>query len=304
MNNPNLPARKRKSPRTMAIGQALFVTLLWSSSWVLIKFGLEDIPAITFAGLRYALAFLCLLPFALNRRSLASVRTLTRADWLRLALLGLLYYTVTQGSQFLALAYLPAITTTLLLNFSGIAVALFGILLLAEKPGAFQWIGAAINIAGILIYFYPVDLPAGQVLGVIIVLVSVLTNALSSILGRYVNRAGNVSPLLVTVISMGIGAVILLAVGLATQGLPALSAKSWLLIVWLAVVNTALAFTLWNHSLRVLSAMEFEHHQQHHDHPDRYPGLDLPGRTHQPAGRHRPADGSPGGGPGAGAPHG
>ena len=40
--------------------QALFVTFLWSTSWVLIKFGLQDIPAISFAGLRYALAFLLL----------------------------------------------------------------------------------------------------------------------------------------------------------------------------------------------------------------------------------------------------
>ena len=40
--------------------QALFVTFLWSTSWVLIKFGLQEIPAIGFAGLRYALAFLLL----------------------------------------------------------------------------------------------------------------------------------------------------------------------------------------------------------------------------------------------------
>ena len=47
--------------------QALFVTFLWSTSWVLIKFSLEEIPALTFAGLRYALAFLLLLPLVLRR---------------------------------------------------------------------------------------------------------------------------------------------------------------------------------------------------------------------------------------------
>ncbi|MCA9920441.1 MAG: DMT family transporter, partial [Anaerolineales bacterium] len=35
-----------------------------------------------------------------------------------------------------------------------------------------------------------------------------------------------------------------------------LSWQSWAIIGWLAVVNTAFAFTLWNHSLRTLSAME------------------------------------------------
>ena len=46
-----------RSPRLRAILQALLVTTLWSTSWVLVKIGLEDIPAVTFAGLRYFLAF-------------------------------------------------------------------------------------------------------------------------------------------------------------------------------------------------------------------------------------------------------
>jgi drug/metabolite transporter (DMT)-like permease len=55
---------------------------------------------------------------------------------------------------------------------------------------------------------------------------------------------------------MGLGAVVLLAVGLALQGLPPLTLAQWLIVAWLAVVNTAFAFTLWNHTQRTLSAME------------------------------------------------
>ncbi|MGD9382068.1 MAG: hypothetical protein PVI03_06450, partial [Candidatus Thorarchaeota archaeon] len=42
----------------IAVGEALFVTVLWASSWVIIKFGLEGegLPPITFAGLRYSIA--------------------------------------------------------------------------------------------------------------------------------------------------------------------------------------------------------------------------------------------------------
>lgn len=53
---------------------------------------------------------------------------------------------------------------------------------------------------------------------------------------------------------MAIGAVLLLAVGIPLQGLPVLSAQAWGIVLWLAVVNTALAFTLWNHTLRTLTA--------------------------------------------------
>src|SRR5688500_9866547 len=56
----------RPSPQTVAVFQAIFVTVLWASSWVLIKLGLRaSLPALTFAGLRYVLAFVCLMPFVL-----------------------------------------------------------------------------------------------------------------------------------------------------------------------------------------------------------------------------------------------
>jgi drug/metabolite transporter (DMT)-like permease len=94
------------------------------------------------------------------------------------------------------------------------------------------------------------------VIGLIVAGVGVLANALSSILGRHINRSGKLEPMAVTVVSMGVGAVVLLAVGVAVQGLPRLTARDWAIILWLAAVNSALAYTLWNHTLRTLSAME------------------------------------------------
>jgi drug/metabolite transporter (DMT)-like permease len=49
------------SARLFAILQASFIVFLWATLWVLIKIGLEGIPPLTFAGLRYALAFALLL---------------------------------------------------------------------------------------------------------------------------------------------------------------------------------------------------------------------------------------------------
>ena len=40
----------RRGSRPRAVVQALFVVFLWATSWVLIKIGLQDIPALTFAG--------------------------------------------------------------------------------------------------------------------------------------------------------------------------------------------------------------------------------------------------------------
>jgi drug/metabolite transporter (DMT)-like permease len=176
--------------------------------------------------------------------------------WLRLIALGLLYYTVTQGSQFLGLDRLPAITTSLLLSFSAILVALLGIVLLAEYPTRIQWIGVALYLMGVVIYFYPVEIPTRQMIGLIIVLTGVVSNSLSTVMGRDVNRSGTIAPLAVTVVTMGIGSITMLIAGIAIQGLPSLGIQSWAIIAWLAVVNTAFAFTLWNHTQRTLSAIE------------------------------------------------
>lgn len=239
----------------LAVAQALFVTFLWSTSWVLIKWGLAEIPPLTFAGLRYVLAFMLLLPWALRRsRGGMGLRGLNRRQWGALALLGIVYYTVTQGSSFVALELLPAVTLSLLLSFTPVAVALMSSATLGEPLGARQWAGVGIFVAGALLYF-GLELPAGMGFGLAVALLCLGANAISSVMGRAVNRTGDLPALLVTTVSMGAGSLALLALGLAVEELPPLSARAWLLIAWLAVVNTAFAFTLWNKTLQTLPAV-------------------------------------------------
>jgi drug/metabolite transporter (DMT)-like permease len=244
------------TPRLTAALEALLVTFLWATSWVLIKIGLRDIPALPFAGLRYSLGFVCLLPlmFVPSRRE--RLRRLPPRMWALLILLGIVYYTITQGTQFVGLAYLPAITVNLILSFTSVLVGLMAIKLLGERPRGVQWAGVGVYLLGALAYFYPLHIPAVEVVGYVAVTIGLLANATSSVLGRSINRQEVVGPLEVTVVSMGIGSIGLLAGGWLVQGLPALSLRSWLIIAYLAVVNTAFAFTLWNHTLRILPALE------------------------------------------------
>lgn len=239
------------TPHGRAVLQALFVAFLWATSWVLIKIGLQGIPALTFAGLRYTLAFLVLLPYVRSK-----LRAVPRHLWRRLVVLGLVMYTVTQGAQFLALSYLPAVTVSLLLSFSAVATMLLSALALGERPTRQQVAGVVLYLVGVVVYFYPAALPQGQMIGVIIALIGVASNAVASVMGRAVNRDSGLPPSVITAISMGIGALALLGSGVAAQGIPPLTLTHWLIILWLAAVNTAFAFTLWNHTLRTLSALE------------------------------------------------
>jgi drug/metabolite transporter (DMT)-like permease len=247
---------KTAPSRWTAIGLALLVTFLWSSSWVLIKLGLEEISPLTFAGLRYMLAFVCLLPFALRRRNINAICSLTKRQWVGLTLLGIIFYGITQGAQFAGLEYLEMTSASLVLNLSGLTVALLGVIFLAELPGRIQWLGILLNLTGVIFYFYPPLFSKQDGLGIAIILVAMLANSGSALLGRRINRSGRITPLNVTFISMGIGATLLLLTGIIVEGFPQLSLRTWGIILWMSVVNTAIAFTLWNYTQRTLLAME------------------------------------------------
>lgn len=245
-----------KHPHLKSILLALFVTFLWSTSFVIIKIGLAEIPPLTFAGLRYSIALICLLPFLLTQKNKIVLKNLERKDWIKLILLGILFYAFTQGTQFIGLSLLPAVTVSLWLNFAPLIVAVMAIFLIKEFPTFLQWSGVVLFIAGILTYFYPVSFTENYSLGLIVMTIGVLANSASAVLGRSINREAKVNPVVVTVISMGIGSIILLTTGIIIQGLPAISLQNIFYLLWLAILNTALAFTIWNYTLQNLTAME------------------------------------------------
>jgi len=251
------------SSHRTAFAQAVLVTLLWSTSWILIKFGLNDLDLapLSFAGLRYFLAALILLPFAWPalRRAQASVARAERRRVLGWTIvLGVILYAVTQGAQFAALVHLPAVAVALALSVTPVVVAALT-LRGSERPTALQVGGAVGLIAGAALYYGPLDLGQGGMIGLLIIAVGVLANALSAMLGRVLARdslpaIGGVIGL--TAVSMLVGSSVLLGIGIVVEGMPRLAAEAVLIVGWLAIVNTAFAFTLWNHTMRTLTAVE------------------------------------------------
>jgi drug/metabolite transporter (DMT)-like permease len=242
---------------TRALLLALFVTMLWASSWVLIRWGLDDegLRPVTFAGIRYLIAAALLAVIAAATPSARSAMTgMGRKTWASLVTLGLVFVALAQGAQFVAIDSQPAATTSLVLSLTPLLVAGVSTALLGERPTARQVLGAALIVIGAIAYFSG-DLGFTGV-GMLAAGVGLLANAAGALIGRAVNRDRSLPPLVVTVVSMGVGAMALVVGGVAVEGWPTLSARAWLIVIWLAVVNTALAFTLWNRSLQLLSATE------------------------------------------------
>ncbi|MFW9845930.1 MAG: DMT family transporter [Candidatus Thorarchaeota archaeon] len=242
-----------------AVAEALFVTVLWASSWVIIKFGLqrEGIPPITFAGLRYVIAALILLVIILSDSVHREfVKKQDRQWWKTIFLYGVVFVAVTQGAQFIGLDLLDAIPVSMLLNLTPIVVLGLGIIMLKETPTRTQTILVFLVVMGAMIYFYPIDLDLSETVGLVVVLFGVLANAFSSIMGRSINRNRATPPIVVTGVSMVIGAIILLVTGFILEGTTVITPIAMVYILWLSIVNTAFAFTIWNKAMQTLRAVD------------------------------------------------
>src|SRR6266567_4700956 len=75
----------------------LTLCVVWSSTWLVIKVGLRDLPPISYAAIRFIIAVIVLFAVSLGR-----VRLLPRrgADYAVLALTGVLMFAVNYGLLF------------------------------------------------------------------------------------------------------------------------------------------------------------------------------------------------------------
>lgn len=241
-------------PTTRATLLAVFVTILWASSWVLIRIGLENdnLEPLGFAGMRYATAAVVLWIAFRRRATPGSVRGLEPRRLGELVLLGAVFYTLTQGSQFVAIANQPAATTSLVLSFTPLLTAIVAVFALGERLRPIQIIGMLAVAGGAVLYF--TGSLGATVVGMIASLICLASNTTASVLGRRVNRRTGSDSLMITTISMSVGAALLVVIAAVVEGLTMPSFRAMTIIAWLAVVNTAWAFVLWNRSLVHLPA--------------------------------------------------
>ena len=247
----NSPAKA--SPRVLALFETLLVTFLWASSFVLVKLALTEIGPLTTAGLRYFIAFLVLSPFLIRRR--CAMRMMKPRTWLVLLFIGLGAYTIGNGAFFWGLKYLPATMTSFLMSVNPILILLAGIWWLKEVPTRLQVVGVGVCLAGSVLFFFN-GLKADEPLGLLITSVGLLGFAVFGILSRAVAREKQVDTLILTAIPLGFGGGILLLLAIIFEGVPHLSLRVGGILLWLALANTAVAYMLYNHSLRILTALE------------------------------------------------
>ena len=134
------------TPRTAAL--LLIPPLLWAGNAIVGRLVHELIPPLTLNFLRWALAFVLLLPIA-NQALRASSPLWTH--WRRYALLGLLGVGCYNSLQYLALQTSTPINVTLVASSTPVFMLAFGALFFKQVVRKRQLLGAALSIAGVLL---------------------------------------------------------------------------------------------------------------------------------------------------------
>jgi drug/metabolite transporter (DMT)-like permease len=241
--------------RAAALALYALLVLIWSSTWVAIKIGLEDAPALLGAGVRFALAGVLLLGYAAARR-----RPL-KTDRLLAVILGLLPFAFCYGLGYSAgppEQYIPSGLTAVLFGVMPLYTAILAAALLQDEPlRARTLLGVALALAGLSLAFAE-SLELGSeeraALGAAAVVLSPLGAALGNIALK--RRAGGLDAIVLNGWGMLVGGGLLLALSAATEhwGDAAWGAKALGSILYLAVVGSAVAFVTLTVLLREMSA--------------------------------------------------
>jgi drug/metabolite transporter (DMT)-like permease len=237
--------------RSLVLGLYALLVLIWSSTWVAIKIGLEDCPPLLGAGIRFAIAGLVLLAIAaVQRRPL-------RTDWLLAAVLALAPFAFAYGLVYWGEQYVPSGLAAVLFGVLPLYTALLAGMLLPEEPlRAPLLLGVLIGIAGLALAFLEsVELGADKAaLGAAALALAPLGAAVGGVAQK--RRAAELDAVVLNGWAMLAGGLLLLLVSAFSEdwGAAVWSAESVGSIAYLALFGSAVAFVTLTVLLRHISA--------------------------------------------------
>lgn len=224
----------------------LVLCLIWGSTWLFIKLGLEDLPPFTFAGIRFVIAVAILATIiAIRRLSLPSAGR----DWLLLLISGVLAFCVNYGLLFWGEQYitsgLAAVLQSTIPAF-GLVIAHF--YLPGERMTAAKILGIILGVVGVAVVFSnQLDVAGTKALaGCAALIVSSAAAAYSNVLVKAYGK--HLDPAVLAGGQMFFGMIPLLLIGLPFEGSPwqfRWTPMAVFALLYLAIVGSVVAFLLY-----------------------------------------------------------
>lgn len=222
---------------------------IWGSLYVISKYALAVMPPVTVLLGRYGLSVIILFFIARAR----GFKKIEREDWKYFIIIGFVGYFFSIACQLTGTKLLDASLASLINSLNPVAIPIMAAVFLKERITAKKAIGIAVSIAGIYIILGKGD-GSMNLMGVAASILSVLCWSVSSVTVRRI--AGKYDPIQISLVGMLLALIPNIPAAAAElMTTPcALTASAVLALLYMAAVCTALAHTLWNKSLQILSA--------------------------------------------------
>jgi drug/metabolite transporter (DMT)-like permease len=219
---------------------------IWGSTWLFIKLGLEDLPPLTFAGIRFVIS-LAIIFSIIRIRGMRLPRA--RADWILLAVTGILSFGFNYGLVFWGEQYISSGLAALLqatLPAFGLLFAHFN--LPGERLSWAKIGGVVLGVCGVAVVFSNQLTVAGRqaLAGCVALILSAACAAYSNVLVKA--KGKHLNPAIMSAGQMFFGLLLLFAVGLPLVGNPFRfhwTTMAVIALLYLAVVGSVIAFLLY-----------------------------------------------------------
>ena len=219
--------------------------LIWGSTWLGIKVGLEFLPPFLFAGIRFLVATMGLLVLA---KILHARIPRDKQSWNLMLVLGIFQISLPYGLVFWAEQYISSGLSAVLFATLPFFVVIFAHLMIDEKLTRMKTLGVVASFMGLVAIFWrDVTLTQGiigqsSLLGGLAVVGSSASGGLANVVAK--RHAHKIDPAANVLVQSLTGAAALLCLGLLTERDVALDFEpvAVLAILYLGIVGSALAF--------------------------------------------------------------
>lgn len=224
----------------------LILCLIWGTTWIFIKIGLEDLPPITFAASRFILAVLILAPLI---KLLKFEMPKTASQWKLVALTGFLQFSLNYSFVFWSEQYITSgLAAVLQAMITVFGLPLAWIFLPSERITKLKIAAVIIGIIGVAVIFID-QLRIESVLafaGCVAIVFGAYCAAQASVLIKARGAGIHPAAMVFTQMICGLPAIIIYA--LVREGNPLTfnwSARAILCVIYLTVLGTVAAFWLY-----------------------------------------------------------
>ncbi|MFN5478525.1 MAG: DMT family transporter [Chitinophagaceae bacterium] len=243
------------SSRTSALVAVGLVSILWGTTWMASKVGVQYIPALQLSGLRHLIGGgMYVLFFLLFKRMVPK-----KNQWFRLIWMSVLMFVLSNGLSVLSIVYMPSGLGAVVGALSPIWVVVFTFVFFKKtrfKPQTI--IGIILGFAGVVVTFfdfYQKIIDTDLWLGIVFGAISSITWAIATLLT--VKQSEQIDPYFSLGWQMFISGILLNTVSYASGRFVSydiVPANAWLSIAYLIVIGSVLAFGAYIYALKRLPA--------------------------------------------------